>query len=257
LTGAQVRALEPRVRSAGGLLSPTSGIVSAHELMDHLRRVALSSGALERTRSEVVGLEPERAGGDWRLTVHRGGQEERFTAERAVNAAGLESDRVAALAGIDVDAEGYRLHWARGSYFALAPQRARLVSRLVYPVPGHDSLGVHAVIGIDGRVRFGPDIEYLGERRLDHRVKPERRAAFGAAVRHWLPDVADADLSPDIAGIRPKLQGPGEAFRDFVVAEESGRGLPGLVDTIGIDSPGLTAALAIAERVARLLGVAA
>jgi L-2-hydroxyglutarate oxidase LhgO len=257
LSGAQVRALEPAVRSAGGLLSRTSGIVSAHELMDHLRQVALAAGTLEQTGWELVGLEPERPGGDWRLTLRRGEREQRFSAERVVNAAGLEADRVAERAGIDAGAAGYRQHWARGCYFALVPRRAGIVSRLVYPVPEPESLGVHALIGLDGRVRFGPDIEYLAERSLDYRVDPERRHAFAAAVRRWLPGVADADLSPDIAGIRAKRQGPGEPFRDFVIAEESERGLAGLVDLIGIDSPGLTAAVAIAERVAGLLGLAA
>jgi L-2-hydroxyglutarate oxidase LhgO len=222
--------------------------------MDHLRTRALAAGAVERTRSQVVALTPERPGGDWRVTTRRGGAEESFTAERVVNAAGLEADRVAALAGIDVDAAGYRQHWARGCYFALAPRRGGIVSRLVYPVPLPESLGVHAVLGVDGRIRFGPDIEYLPERRRDYRVDPARRAAFGAAIRRWLPGVTDEDLTPDIAGIRPKRQALGAPFGDFVIAEESDRGLPGLVSLVGIDSPGLTAALAIAERVAGLLG---
>jgi L-2-hydroxyglutarate oxidase LhgO len=127
------------------------------------------------------------------------------------------------------------------------------VSRLVYPVPGHVSLGVHAVIGLEGRLRFGPDADYLPDRALDYRVDESKRAAFGAAVRRLVPELADEDLDPDMAGIRPKLQGPGQAVRDFVIAEEAGRGLPGLVSLIGIDSPGLTSALSIAEEVATLI----
>jgi L-2-hydroxyglutarate oxidase LhgO len=112
---------------------------------------------------------------------------------------------------------------------------------------------VHAVIGLEGRLRFGPDAEYLPDRALDYRVDETKRAAFAASVRHLVPEIADEDLDPDMAGIRPKLQGPGQGVRDFVIAEESGRGRPGLVNLVGIDSPGLTASLAIADEVARLL----
>jgi L-2-hydroxyglutarate oxidase LhgO len=160
---------------------------------------------------------------------------------------------VAALAGIDVAAVGYRLHWWKGSYFAVGGAKARLASRLVYPVPTQVHLGVHAVLGLDGRLRFGPDAEHLEERTADYGVDEGKRARFGAAVRKLFPQIADEDLAPDLAGIRAKLQGPGEGFRDFVVAEETARGLPGLVSLVGIDSPGLTSALAIAEEVERVL----
>jgi L-2-hydroxyglutarate oxidase LhgO len=115
------------------------------------------------------------------------------------------------------------------------------------------SLGVHAVLGLDGRLRFGPDADHLKERRQDYSVDDAKRAGFGSAVRHLFPQIADEDLAPDIAGIRAKLQAPGEGFRDFVIAEESARGRPGFVSLVGIDSPGLTSSLAIAEEVERLL----
>jgi L-2-hydroxyglutarate oxidase LhgO len=252
LSGTECRGLEPEVPAVAGLLSPTTGIVSAHELMDSLLAEARRHGALLQTRAELAAI--ERRDHDYRLTIRTPDGTESLTSERVVNAAGLEADTVAALAGIDVSAAGYRLHWCKGCYFAVAGTRARLLSRLVYPVPTHESLGVHAVLGLDGRLRFGPDLEYLAARTLDYGVDERRRTAFATAVRHLLPTIEERDLTPDIAGIRPKLQGPGEAFRDFVIAEESARGLPGLVDLVGIDSPGLTAALAIAEQVERLLG---
>jgi L-2-hydroxyglutarate oxidase LhgO len=115
------------------------------------------------------------------------------------------------------------------------------------------SLGVHSVLGLDGRLRFGPDAENLPDRRLDFSVDEAKRAAFGAAVRRIVTGIADEDQTPDIAGIRPKLQAPGHGFRDFVIAEEAARGLPGFVNLVGIDSPGLTSALAIAEEVEKLL----
>jgi len=251
LTAEETRAFEPHVPSVGGLLSPNTGIVNAHALMDCLLHLAREAGALLQPRAEVIRL--AREGAEWRLTVREGDEEGTLTAERVVNAAGLEADTIAGLAGIDVEAAGYRQHYWKGSYFSVRSSKARIVSRLVYPVPGHVSLGVHAVIGLEGRLRFGPDADYLPDRALDYRVDESKRAAFGAAVRRLVPDLADEDIDPDMAGIRPKLQGPGQAVRDFVIAEESSRGLPGLVSLIGIDSPGLTSALSIAEEVATLI----
>jgi L-2-hydroxyglutarate oxidase LhgO len=251
VTQARCRELEPAIPAVAGLLSPTTGIVSAHGLMDALLAEARRGGALLQARAELTGL--ERRDHDYRLTIRTPDGTESFTSERVVNAAGLESDTVAALSGIDVVEACYRLHWWKGSYFALAGPKARLVSRLVYPVPTHVSLGVHAVLGLDGRVRFGPDAEHLPRRVLDYSVDERKRPDFATAVRRLLPAVEEADLTPDIAGIRSKLQGPGEGFRDFVIAEEGARGLPGFVNLIGIDSPGLTSSPAIAEEVDRLL----
>ena len=252
LTRDECLALEPNVPAVAGLLSPDTGIVSAHGLMDFFLQQARSAGATVQLCTEIIGLERRQA--DYEIMVKTGPTIEAFTSERVVNAAGLESDTVAGLAGIDLDAAGYRLHYWKGSYFAVAGKKARLLSRLVYPVPNSVSLGTHAVLGLDGRVRFGPDAEYLPDRALDYRVDESKRAAFGESVRRLVPEILDDDLTPDLAGIRAKLQGPGQGFRDFVIAEESGRGLPGLVNLIGIDSPGLTSSPAIAEEVAALLG---
>jgi L-2-hydroxyglutarate oxidase LhgO len=253
LSAAATADLEPNVLSEGSLLSPDSGIISAHGLMDVLLHDVRQAGAVFRPRSEVTGI--ERRGGEYRLAVRTGETEESFTAERVINAAGLGADAVAALAGIDVDAAGYRQHYCKGSYFAVAPARAELVRRLVYPVPGPYSLGVHAVLGLDGRLRFGPDAEYVA-RDADYGVDQAKAAAFAEAARRLVPAIEESDLSPDISGLRPKLQGPGEGFRDFVIAEESARGLPGLVNLLGMDSPGLTSALAIARYVDDLVGSA-
>ena len=250
-TAQECRRLEPAVPAVAGLFSPTTGIVSAHGLMDALLHEGLRHRAILQPRAELVAV--ERRDRDYRLDLRTPEGTESFTSERVVNAAGLEADTVAALAGIDVDAAGYRLHWWKGSYFAVSGAAARLVSRLVYPVPTRVSLGVHAVLGLDGRVRFGPDADHLPDRRLDFSVDEAKRPAFGAAVRRIVPAIADEDLTPDIAGIRPKLQAPGQGFRDFVIAEEKARGLPGFVNLVGIESPGLTAALAIAAEVEGLL----
>jgi L-2-hydroxyglutarate oxidase LhgO len=251
LSAEECRRLEPHVPAVAGLLSPSTGIVSADGLMDVLLKQARAGGAHLQARAELVGL--ERRDRDYRLSIRTPDGTEAFTSERVVNAAGLESDTIAALAGIDVADAGYRLHWWKGSYFMVPGAKSQLLSRLVYPAPDAISLGVHAVLGLDGRLRFGPDAEYRPDRKLDYTVDESRRAAFGEGVRRLFPEITDDDLSPDLAGIRAKLQGPGEGFRDFVVAEESARGLPGLVSLIGIDSPGLTSSLALAEEVDRLL----
>lgn len=251
LTQAEVHSLEPEIVSVGGIFSPNTGILSAHGLMDYLYHTAKEGGAEVQTHCTVVGL--ERQTGAYQITIQEGAERSTFTSERVINAAGLESDTIAALAGIDVDQAGYRLHYSRGCYFALPASLSACVKRLVYPVPTNETLGVHAVVDLGGRLKFGPDIEYLTDRKLDYRVDDAKRHAFGASVRRILPHIKDDDLTPDMSGIRPKLQRAGEPARDFIIQEESGRGLPGLINLIGIESPGLTASPAIARYVAAML----
>lgn len=244
-----LRRLEPRVEARAALLSPRTGIVDAHAFSMSFVAEAETHGASFVFATAVVAL--ERAGSLWR--VHARGSDGDAAVECAavVNAAGLESDRVAALAGIDVDARGYRIRPCKGDYFALAPGVRLSLARLVYPVPAGAGLGIHATLDLGGRLRFGPDTEYVEAPRYD--VDPAKAEPFAAAVRRYLPEMRAEWLVPDMAGVRPKLAGPGEGFRDFVIAEESAAGFPGLVNLIGIESPGLTAAPAIAERVVELL----
>ena len=251
LSAEQVSKLEPAVSSHGGLLSPSTGIVSAHELMDCYLRLAQDSDATLVRRAFVTGIEPGSDG--YRIEVTQEGEAQSLTSERVVNAAGLFADEIAALAGIDLDRAGYRQHWARGCYFAAPSRLNGIVKRLIYPVPGSASLGIHTVSDVGGRLRFGPDVDFLADRREDYSVPDEKADRFLKAVASFLPAVRGTELTPDFSGIRAKLQAPGTPRRDFVVAEESGRGLPGFVNLLGIESPGLTAAPAIAHRVEALL----
>lgn len=249
---AELRRRAPRLRALAALESPATGIVDAAALCLSLAGEAEAHGALLALRTELVAIEPV-AGGYRLATRAASGERADLVCAGVVNAAGLAADAVAALAGIDVDARGYRQHRCKGDYFALAPGAPPLaLERLVYPVPSGAGLGVHVTLDLGGRVRFGPDATFVDA--LDYRVDAAKAPAFGAALRRFLPELRDEWLAPDTSGIRPKLTGPGEAFRDFVVAEESDAGLPGFVDLVGIESPGLTAALAIGERVADLLG---
>lgn len=250
IDAAAVRRLEPAVEARAALFSPASGIVDAHALALSYAAEAEAHAALLMLRHELIAV--ERGGGLFRLAV-RGpdGDVAPLGCAALVNAAGLASDRVAALCGIDVDARRYRLHFCKGDYFTLAPGAALRLARLVYPVPAGAGLGIHATLDLAGRVRFGPDTEWV--ERLDYAVDAHKAERFAEAARRYLPALQSGWLAPDYAGIRPKLAGPGEGFRDFVVQEESEAGLPGLVNLIGIESPGLTAAPAIGERVVELL----
>ena len=251
LTKAEALGLEPNIVTVGAIHSPTTGIVSVHELMDYFHHDALEHGVTYQPRCEVTTI--GRRGLDYEVTIRENGELASFTSEIVINAAGLFSDTVAASAGIDIDAAGYRLVYAKGSYFVVASAKAGLLSRLVYPVPQNEGIGVHAVLDWGGRLKFGPDVEYLEGRQLEYSVREEKRAAFGESVRKILPQVADNDLSPDMSGIRPKLQRKGEPAKDFLIVHEKERGMEGLINLIGIESPGLTSCLAIARHVEELL----
>jgi len=250
LDASELRAREPMVRGVAALWSPASGIVDAAALCASFAAEAEAHGALVALRTDVVAIEVTPGG--FRLeAVDAAGERSRFACAAVVNAAGLAADALAARAGFDVDARGYRIRPCKGDYFALAPRTPLRLATLVYPLPAGAGLGVHATLDLGGRIRFGPDAEYV--ERPAYAVDPAKAAAFAAAVQRYLPDVRAEWLVPDQAGVRPKLAGPGEGFRDFVVAEESAAGFPGFVNCLGIESPGLTAAPAIAERVAELL----
>lgn len=247
-----VARLEPGVRAAAALESSETGIVDAHGLCLSLLAAAEAEGAVLALEREVVGLEQAPVG--WRIEVVGPSGSEMVEATCVIDAAGLAADHIASLAGIDVDAAGWRQHPCKGDYFVVAPGTGRLdglPSRLIYPVPQQAGLGIHATLDMAGRIRFGPDVEYVSH--SDVSVDPAKGSAFSAAASRYLPSLKGVPLVPDYAGIRPKLAAKGEAFRDFVVEEASSLGAPGLIACVGIESPGLTAALALAARVEKLL----
>lgn len=247
---AEVHRRVPSVRAIAGLWSPRTGIVDAHGLIDSYRREAEAHGALFVVDHTVIELARWASG--WQVTARTpSGERGDLRCTYLINAAGLEASRIAALAGLDVDALGLRQHPCKGDYFVLAPKYTHAFPHLVYPLPFHAGLGVHITFDLHGRVMAGPDAEYLTEPRYD--VDPTKAAAFGAAVRHYLPGVTDDELTPGYAGIRPKLQGPHDPFRDFVIEDAARHGAPGLINLIGMDSPGLTSSESIAEHVSTLI----
>ena len=251
LERAEVARLEPHVRAQAALLSPETGIVDAHELMADYRAEAVAHGTELVLHTRVVSI--ERTADAYRVETLQSVSQERasISARSIVNAAGLAASDVARMAGVPVDELGYVQRLCKGDYFSVAARIARLLSHLIYPMPVHAGLGVHLTFDTGGQLRAGPDTEYIDAPRYD--VDPDKRTAFHAAVSRYLPMVELEDFAPDYAGLRPKLQGPGEPFRDFVIDEGSRHGLPRLVSLIGIESPGLTASEAIGEYVRELL----
>lgn len=247
LDRAGIARLEPEVDATLALHSRETGIVDAHAFCLSLQAEAEAAGAIVLCGRRVVDLARRSHG--WRVEIE-GEVREAIDAGCVVDAAGLAADALASRAGLDVDGLGWRIFPCKGDYFGLAAGSRVRLSRLVYPVPQQAGLGIHATLDLAGRVRFGPDTEYVDA--LDYQVDPAKAPVFREAARRYLPGLAGAELVPDYAGIRPKLAGPGQGFRDFVIEEASAHGAPGFVACIGIESPGLTAALAIGERVAAL-----
>jgi L-2-hydroxyglutarate oxidase LhgO len=247
----QVLALEPGVRACAALLSPETGIVDSHRLMATFLGLARDRGAAIVLAAPVVGLQATR--GAWRIRYRDAAGDDVVTARAVVNAAGLGAPYVMHLAGLEPEAAGLRLHLCKGEYFAVMGAARSLVRGLVYPPPTADlvGLGIHAVVDLAGGLRLGPNAFYVDE--IDYAVDPSHADAFFEGVRSFLPGLRRESLAPALAGIRPKLAGPGEAARDFYVAHEDARGAPGLFNLLGIESPGLTASPYLARLVAEMV----
>lgn len=244
--GSELRAMEPAVNAKAAIYSPSTGIVDSHGLVKALEARTRSLGGRIAYTCQVVHIEPGPGEGFLLRTENPAGQET-ILARLLINAAGLDSDHLSSMAGVG----RYRLSWCKGDYFSVSGRHRGRLSRLVYPVPTASlrGLGIHATLDLSGHIRLGPDVTYLDRREQHFQVDPAKADAFHASVRNFLPFVDPEDLHPDTAGIRPKLQGPGDPWQDFVVRDEEDQGYPGLINLVGIESPGLTSCLALAEEV--------
>ncbi|MEA1833953.1 NAD(P)/FAD-dependent oxidoreductase [Methylobacterium durans] len=243
LTGAEAREIEPNLACTRALLSPETGIVDSHALMLALQGDIETRGGMLAFRTPVERL--LRDGDAWiALTGGEAAAEMPFDA--VVNAASFGAPALAARTEGYEPARPPRLVLAKGSYFSYAGKPA--FRRLVYPAPVEGGLGIHLTLDLAGRMRFGPDVEWTDG--LDFTVDPSRADAFYGAIRRYWPALPDGSLVPDYAGIRPKLTGPGEPAEDFRIDGPREHGLPGIVHLFGIESPGLTASLSLAEDVA-------
>jgi L-2-hydroxyglutarate oxidase LhgO len=232
------------------LHSRDSGIVDSHALMRYFEHTAVSRGATLAYNCEVTGIQKNGAGYSVEIREANGELTVLKTA-CVINSAGLHADRVAGMAGMDVAQAGYEIRPCKGEYFRVSSRHKGRLHTLVYPVPSSVHLGAHAVLGLDDSLKIGPSSFYVDT--LDYAVDPAHQSVFHRKAHRFLPFLELDDLSPDMSGIRPKLYRQGEPFRDFVIREESDRGLPGLVNLVGMESPGLTSCLAIAEKVKSLL----
>ncbi|MDA8261097.1 MAG: NAD(P)/FAD-dependent oxidoreductase [Betaproteobacteria bacterium] len=244
----EARALEPALECTAALLSPSTGIVDSHGLMLALLGDAERHGAVLALQTPVLG----GAVVDDGIVLETGGEPTnamRLHATTVVNCAGLGAQGIAdTLRGLPPETVP-PLHYAKGNYYALAGRAP--FARLIYPVPVKAGLGVHLTLDLGGQARFGPDVEWI--ERIDYRVAPERAAVFYAEVRRYWPQLPDGALQPAYAGIRPKPHAPEAAACDFLVSGPTAHGIRGLVNLYGIESPGLTSCLALADHVASML----
>jgi L-2-hydroxyglutarate oxidase LhgO len=246
LEPAAIHAMEPKIRCVAGLLSPSSGIVDSHSLMLSYQGDAQTHGASFVFLSPVV---EGRVTADGILLQIGGAEPMTVSCKTVINSAGLYAQSVArSIAGIP-PATIPPLYLAKGHYFLLTGKPP--FSRLIYPIASDGGLGTHVTLDLAGQVRFGPDVSWLDT--VDYRFDESRVTAFYSAIRRYYPDLAEAALRPGYTGIRPKLSAKGAPAADFAIQGPRQHGVPGLVNLYGIESPGLTASLAIAEYVHNLL----
>jgi L-2-hydroxyglutarate oxidase LhgO len=240
-----VKRLEPTVEVDRALYSPSTGIIEPDELMAHYHAEASRNGAVLSTNTEVASLRKAKDA----YEVGGTSQGEKFTikAKTVINCAGLHADRIAEMLGLDLDKHKYRQHPCKGDYFRTGGKPP--VKMLVYPVPEGPGLGIHLTPDLAGAVRLGPNAYYVDD--IDYVVGSEEKE-FRQGVERYMPSIKNYQLIADFAGVRPKLQGPGDGFRDFVIRDEADKGFPGFINLVGIESPGLTSAPAIGELVTEI-----
>lgn len=252
LSRAEATAKEPQLECVAALLSPSTGIVDSHALMQQLLADAEAAGASLALQSEVVAARVESAGIILEVLTPDG-QHTDLLATHVINAAGLAAPRIARhFSGLPPQSIP-TAYFAKGNYFSLSGKTP--FSHLIYPTPEAGGLGVHLTLDLAGQARFGPDVEWLDigdEREIDYRVDPARGERFYASIRRYWPGLPDDALQPGYSGVRPKLTRNGTDM-DFVIQGPQQHGISGLINLYGIESPGLTATLAIAQHVRRML----
>jgi L-2-hydroxyglutarate oxidase LhgO len=249
ISRAEALAMEPALQCTAALHSTTTGIVDSHAYMLALQGDAENAGAVFAFHAPVTRGRATEDG----IEIEVGGEEPMaLRARLLVNAAGLHAPRLArGLAGMP-EAHVPTAYYAKGNYFTLAGRSP--FARLIYPVPVPGGLGTHLTIDLGGQARFGPDVEWVDS--IDYAVDPQRGESFYAAIRRYWPELPDGALSPGYSGIRPKIVPQGAPAQDFVVQGPAAHGVPGLVNMFGIESPGLTASLALADHVLEAAGIA-
>jgi len=248
----QISELEPNIFALKALFSPSTGIVDSHSLMKQYETNSYNNGCQIVYGSEVTGISQIENG--YKIDLSDADKKNySFTTRIIINSAGLTSDKVSEMVGIKDDS--LKILFCKGEYFRINPPKNRLINRLVYPVPHQnmEGIGIHVTIDMGGGVKLGPDVKYLESNIYDYKVTASKQEAFYKSVKKFLPFLEFDDIAPEMAGIRPKIQKPGEPLRDFYIMEETSRGYPGFINLIGMESPGLTSSIAIAKYVNGLI----
>ncbi len=248
----ETRELEPDIKAESVLFSPDSGIIDSHSLMKFLYQSAKQRKVDFAFSVEVIGINRNK---DFYEVAARepGGDIFSFRTGAVVNCAGLNSDGIAEMVGMDAEKHRYRIHYCKGQYFRISDPGRFSINHLIYPPPTELGLGIHITPDLAGGLRVGPDAKYVAE--IDYDIDEKDKEIFCDSVRKFLPGLRQEDMIPDTAGIRPRLKGERDGFRDFIIRNESEQGFPNFVNLIGIDSPGLTSCLAIAELVVKELRI--
>jgi L-2-hydroxyglutarate oxidase LhgO len=248
----QIKELEPNIFALKALFSPSTGIIDSHQLMKQYENNSINNGCQIAYGSEVTGISPISNG--YKIFLSDADKKAySFTSRIVINSAGLTADKVSEMVGINDDK--LKILFCKGEYFRINPPKNRLIRRLVYPVPhpNMEGIGIHVTIDMGGGVKLGPDVKYLESNIYDYRLTPSKQEAFYISAKKFLPFLEYDDIAPEMAGIRPKIQKPGEPLRDFYIKEETDRGFQGFINLIGMESPGLTSSLSIAKYVAGLI----
>jgi L-2-hydroxyglutarate oxidase LhgO len=248
----KIAELEPNIFALKALYSPSTGIVDSHSLMKQYETNSVNNGCQIVYGSEVTGIRQIKGGYEITL-LDSDRQSYAFTTATVINSAGLTSDKISEMIGITD--ENLKILFCKGEYFRVNPPKNKLINRLVYPVPHQnmEGIGIHVTIDMGGGVKLGPDVKYLESNIYDYKLTASKQEAFFISAKKFLPFLEFDDIAPEMAGIRPKIQKPGEPLRDFYIMEESRRGFPGFINLIGMESPGLTSSIAIARYVEKLI----
>ncbi|MBT3169217.1 MAG: NAD(P)/FAD-dependent oxidoreductase [Candidatus Cloacimonetes bacterium] len=233
----------PQLNTTKALMVPSTGIIDTHKLMEKLGKIAEKNGAFIIYEMEVIAI--KQSGDKYEIKFSNG---EIFLANYVINSAGLFSDKIAEMVGINLQKNNLKLHWCKGEYYKTTKLKG--IKKLIYPLPSEQFLGIHLTINLNGEVRFGPNAYFVDD--LNYKMNENNKDEFLRAINRYLP-ISVENLQLDDCGIRAKLQTENESFRDFYIAEETAKGYPNFINLIGIESPGLTSCLSIAEKVKKLI----
>jgi L-2-hydroxyglutarate oxidase LhgO len=251
IPGEAAKELEPNVEAIAALHFPESGIVDSHALMKELEKEAGSNGVEMAYNNEVSSISKIEDG--YEVTVKDNQGHFTFSTGIVINAAGLGAYDISCMLG--VDHPHYRVYFWKGEYWGVGNGKHKMVNRLIYPVPEPNTtgLGIHATIDLNHGLKLGPNTIFLKNGELDYSVNPSGKQDFYESTKRFMPFLEPEDLHPDQAGIRPKLQKPGDPVRDFIIHHEKDCGFPNFINLLGIESPGLTACIAIGDYVYHMI----